>query len=149
VKKPVQIFEKSVHAYSQVYSSRERAKYFIGRPDGAIGLLFAVSEREMNEIMTNLPEELLEAAKKHYGLVSISDVSKSIEETFETENVLVHPSGEVAIELTEQEDLEEVDIYKMNIKQLRQVASQLEIKGYTKYDKEELLKKIEEVADSE
>jgi hypothetical protein len=139
---PVQIFPTSMNTYSTF--CRERASYFIGRPDWAMAQRTNISEREALEIVKNLPEELLEVVKEHYKLVPMEVVAESIVETFE-KPVLIHDNGE--IELTEEE--ETIDLDKMNITQLRKLASELEIKSYTKYDKEELKAKIEELVESE
>lgn len=134
---PTKMFEKGTRAYSQVYGSRELAKYFIGRPDGAIALLFPVSEKEAHEIVTNLPDELLELVKEHYGLVPAAVKADSIEEAAqeeEAEPLLV--------------DVDGIDIDELDVTQLKDLAKQLDIKGYSKMTKDKLILAIGALAEA-
>lgn len=158
MKKPVQIFRTNMRTYSHAgFGNREIASFFIGRPDGPTSNLYAVSEREAHELVTNLPDELLELIKTHYGLYeSVIEPDKEVaaqilvkvEEELQDGTLGAKQFEAIKEEVLTPSDEDEVDIYDMNITQLRQVASQLEIKGYTKYSKDELLKKIEEVAEA-
>lgn len=49
------------------------AAYCIGRPDGARMALYNVTQQQAEEIVTNLPEELLELVKSHYNLVEAAE----------------------------------------------------------------------------
>lgn len=157
MKKPVQIYRTNMRVYSHAgFGNREIASFYIGRPDGPTSNLYAISEREAHELITNLPDELLEVIKNHYGLGKAIDSDKEyasqvlekVEEELKDGVLGTKQYESIKEEVLTPLDDEEVDVYSMNITQLRQVASELEIKGYTKYNKEELLKKIEKVAEA-
>jgi hypothetical protein len=169
MKQPAMIVATSINTASDL-GSRERASYFVGRPDWAHALRTYISENEAKSIVTNLPEELLEAVKEHYGLVEkgtftnglpgevlavtpnpdellAAQILVKVEEELKDGSLGSEQFATIKNEVLKPSEPEEVDIYSMNITQLRQVASQLEIKGYTKYTKDELIKKIEEATD--
>lgn len=144
MKKPVQIFPTQMNTYSAF--CRERAAYFIGRPDWAMANRIAVSEREAVEIVQNLPEALLNVIKEHYGLVEVEKVAESIVENVkEVESIVIAPDGEVSINDTD----DDMDIEKMNLTQLRQLAKQLDIPSYSRLNTTDLRKKINELVESE
>lgn len=143
------IHENKHHSYSDVFGSREIAKYRIGRPDGSPMKLFNVSEAEAISIVTNLPDELLEVVKQHYGLVeaAATDVVENLinelpDETPETpivDGVYVDDEGDLNVNLEE-----------MTVKDLKSLCKQLGITGYSDLNKEELIAAInQEVDDSD
>lgn len=118
---PVQIFKTSIPCYSDVYASRERAKYRIGRPDGSPMSCYNLSEKETITILTNLPPELVEVVKQHY-------------KTSEDQTVTVD---------------EGLALEEMSRDNLRQLCKDLDIKSYGKMTKEEMIAAIEEVSEGE
>jgi hypothetical protein len=161
MKQPTQIFPTSMRTYSDVYASRASAAYMIGRPDGAMGKRYAVSKDEALEIVTNLPEELLEAVKEHYSLipsgvtaylakaaepVTAEAILQKVEEELQDGTLGLKQFEAIKAEYEDPAEEEGIDLGSMNIKQLRKVASDLGITGYTKYDKDTLKEKIETFA---
>lgn len=175
MKQPVQIFPTQTHSYSDVYASREKTKYRIGRPDGSPMMCFNISEKEAVTILTSLPNELLEIVKDHYGLeepkpFDPSSLSNELLEYIKEHYGLTEGShfgvGEVdrAIPIENEEDTkhpeyppeteedtttpveEGISLEEMTRDQLRDLCKQLEIKGYGKWSKEEMIKAIETLA---
>lgn len=164
MRKPVQIFPTQTHSYSDVYASRQKTKYRIGRPDGSPMMCYNISEEEAKTILTSLPPELLEVVKKHYHLFAEGEVFKpeNLSETFieaikEHYNLVpVHQTfygtGEVdqMIPKTEEDTNvpveEDIALEEMTRDQLRDICKQLEIKSYGKWSKEEMINAIEKTA---
>lgn len=138
MRKPVQIFPTQTHSYSDVYASRQKTKYRIGRPDGSPMMCYNISEAEAKTILTSLPDELLEVVKEHYNLVpahqtfyGVGEVEQMIPKTEEDMTVPVE---------------EDISLDEMTRDQLRDICKQLEIKGYGKWSKEEMIEAIEKTA---
>lgn len=140
MKQPVQLFPTALGSYSDVYASREKTAYRVGRPDGSPMSCYNLSEREAKELLENLPEELLEHVKEHFGLVeggfpdkeepsSVNEAKELIEE--------VKKESEVVAELEDGLPLEE-----MTRDKLRDLCKQLDITGVSKYTKDELVEAI-------
>lgn len=62
------ISKSPFHSYSDVFASNQLTTYQIGRPDGPQMRMYNISEEEAKTICRNLPSELLEVVKEHYGL---------------------------------------------------------------------------------
>lgn len=127
MKQPTQIFKSTVHAYSDVYGSRQKAEYAIGRPDGARASCFNLSENEVKEILDNLPEEFeIKAPEKD------NETSKDVNET-------TIDSGQLN-EFMNQE--EEKNLEDMSVPELRKEAKSIGISGYSDMRRDELVKAI-------
>lgn len=107
--------------------------------------IFNVSEQEAREIFTNLPEELLEIVKSHYGLgaaetptVQTVDEKPSDEGTAH-EIVLV---DDIQLNDDEEKTVEKSDLKKLTVKELKDYAKLLEIKGYSKLNEHELIEAV-------
>lgn len=138
MKQPTQIFPIKIHAYSGL--SREKAVYSVGRPDWAKMQNLSISANEAREIMTNLPPELLEIVKDHYGLVKLTD-NVLRDNTITTDDISSLTSEDQVVTVEEGIALEE-----MTRDELRQLCKQLEITGYSSWSKEKLIEAIEKVA---
>jgi hypothetical protein len=202
MKAPVQIF-KTAMGSSDVAYSRERASHRIGRPDTPISQSYALSRREVSELIANLDEELLnevikvhqlgepqtpaepsffdpseiapeilEVIKHHYGLIEMEALQKELEDGLmgkkqfeeltneettpenvqETQKVAeneglnhgtieveTEQSGEITPESTEDDS---IDIMELGVRELKPIAKDLGIEGYTKMNKEQLQEAI-------
>ena len=118
MKKPVQIYRTNTHCYSDVYASREKAIYRIGRPDGSPMSCYNISLNEAKSILANLPSELVDYVKEYYGIEG---------------------------KATDPEE-KDVPLEDMSRSDLRQLCKDLEITGYGKWSKEEMIAAIEKVA---
>lgn len=152
-----------IPSYSDVFASRERTAYRVGRPDGSLMKVFNIGESEAYTICTNLPEDLLEIIKEHYGLVTIDEANaKMSPEQLEAEDrelAEVVPAPELPptepIEVADalpdaviEEVVEGMDIESLTRGELRGLARQLEIKNYSKMTVAELKSAIEEVVNT-
>lgn len=166
MKKPVQIFKSTVHAYSDVYASKERASYTIGRPDGARAACFNISEREAHEILANLPEELkpegadldhltdeqLDSIKLKYGLVSAEAVEEEV-----SDGAMGPKQFEKLKEDETGEDIPGIPdkpYEDMGVRELREVMKVLDVEGRTNITKKDdilkaIYKKTDEILDGE
>lgn len=133
-KQPTSIFPIKTHAYSDVYASRTRAIYSVGRPDGALARNFNLSKDEAEQIVTNLPEELLEVVKEHYGLVEGEKEPETEQEVEEVE------------EVKEDESVPSKTIEEMTARELKDLARQLEI-PYSNKSKDEMVESINKFLD--
>lgn len=143
-----------IPSYSDVFASRERTAYRVGRPDGSLMKVFNIGESEAYTICTNLPEELLEIIKDHYGLIELDKANvKMTPEQLEAEDkelakvTAPEVSSEVSDALTEAVD-EGMDIESLTRDELRGLARQLEIKNYSKMTVDQLKSAIDEVVNA-
>jgi Rho termination factor, N-terminal domain len=139
---PVQLFPAKVRAYSDVFGSREKVAYFIGRPDSTYLKCYGLSERETIELLTNLPEELLEVVKKHYHLIPDPNHAPSLMDKETKETAVEAETVEEFIEAHEK--AEEVDLHEFSRNELRELAKELGVKGYADMKKDDLVQAIEE-----
>lgn len=146
MKQPVQLFPTTLGSYSDVYASREKTAYRVGRPDGSPMTCFNLSEREAKEMLSHLPEELLQHVKDHYDLVP-SAVLKELEEELADGMMSKNQYEDIVdTDVTDESivsELEEgVPLEEMTRDQLRDVCKTLEITGYSKLSKDELIAAI-------
>lgn len=144
------------HSYSDVYASRDRTAYRIGKPDGSPMKMYNVSESEAISIVTHLPEELLEAVKKHYNLVEAApgagvNTTSEADHAGHTDELTDDELISLLSDKSVSEDKEDfnVEINDMDVPQLRELAKQLEIRGYSKMTKDVLIAAINDVVDSQ
>jgi len=126
---------------SDVFNSSGVAKYQIGLEDGSPIKKYNITEKEAHEILTNLPEELLEFVKAHYNLADVTITQHiPIVNVPTVEDVIVIPVG--------LDDGETLDLEPMTVEDLRSLARQLDIKGYSRMNKAELHEAINEIVDT-
>ena len=134
MKQPVQLFPTKLGSYSDVYASREKTAYRVGRPDGSPMSCYNLSEREAKELLENLPEELLDHVKEHFGLVE-GESGELVPETEATELI-----EEVKEETEALESLEDgKPLEEMTGDELRDLCKQLGLTGYSRMKNDEMV----------
>lgn len=113
----------------------------LGRPDWTVSKCTALSERETVEALTNLPDDLLELVKSHYGLSGAAE-TPVIQTVDESTNHKVLLTDDVNLNDEDEKTVEKSDLKKLSVKELKENAKLLEIKGYSKLNEDELIEAI-------